>query len=205
MVRVKICGITNIEDALFSAQQGADALGFIFYRKSSRYIDPSEARAIISELPPFITTVGVFVNEEKEEILNCRTISGIDIVQLHGDEDPEFCNALEMTYIKACRVSGVSELDRLRYYNTNLILLDNHSEDSYGGTGETFNWEIARGYNYMNKSIILSGGLNPLNVKNAVRLLGPDAVDVSSGVESGPGKKDHKKIRQFIEAVKDEN
>lgn len=205
MVRIKICGITKLEDALFSVESGAHALGFVFYRKSKRYIDAESAHGIISQLPPFVTTVGVFVNEEKEMIGRIRDISGVDLVQLHGDEDPDFCNDLGMNYIKACRVSDRRKLDDIGYYNTRLILLDNHSEDSYGGTGEVFNWDLVKGFNFRNKRIILSGGLNPFNVKEAIKIIKPDAVDVSSGVESGPGQKDREKIKKFIEAVKNEN
>lgn len=205
MVRVKICGITNMDDALCSIDAGADALGFVFHRSSGRYIDPEKAYGIISNLPPFVTTVGVFVNQDRDTIRSFRRISGIDTVQLHGNEDQDFCNNLGMNYIKAFRVKDRSSLDRIWYYNTNLVLLDSHSEDNYGGTGESFKWELVSGYNFKNKRFILSGGLNPSNVGQAVSFLHPDAVDVSSGVESRPGKKDHNKIKKFIEAVKNEN
>ncbi len=205
MVRIKICGITNIEDALFSVERGAHALGFVFYKNSKRYIDAESTHGIISRLPPFVTTVGVFVNEDMETIRKIKGITGIDLVQLHGDETPAFCNDLGMNYIKACRVSDRSKLDEIGYYNTNLILLDSHSKDGYGGTGEVFDWDLIKEVNFKNKRIILSGGLNPFNVKEAVGKIRPDAVDVSSGVESKPGRKDREKIKKFIEAVKNEN
>ena len=205
MVRVKICGITRSEDAIDAAYLGADALGFVFYSGSKRYIDPGAASKIIKSLPPFITPVGVFVNEDKKRIQEVKSVSGIDLVQIHGDEDPDFCNSLGMKYIKACRVTDRDSLENIRYYNTSFILLDSHSEDSYGGTGRTFNWKDASSYNFFGKSIILSGGLNSDNVRNAINLVNPYAVDVSSGVESAPGIKDHTKLKDFIEAIKNEN
>lgn len=205
MVTVKICGITKAEDALYSVEHGANALGFVFYEKSKRFITPEKAGVIISEIPPFITTVGVFVNTGSDEIRRYKDISGIDIVQLHGDEDHNFCNQLGINHMKAIRVSGRRDLDSVKYYNTGLILLDNYSQQGYGGTGSTFDWEIIRDFDFGDKRIILSGGLNPDNINGAIRAINPDAVDVSSGVESQPGIKDHKKIKDFLEAVKNEN
>jgi len=205
MVRVKICGITNPDDAVFAAEAGADALGFVFYRNSRRFIEPEKVADIISILPPFTKSVGVFVDADIEQIRSYTDLSGVDIVQLHGNETPDFCNGLGMNHIKAVRIVDRKSLQELKYYKTNLILLDNYSNESFGGTGDSFNWDEVIGYNFDNKKIILSGGLKPENVKKAINILKPDAVDVSSGVENSPGIKNHDKIKKFIQAVRNEN
>lgn len=205
MVRIKICGITNPEDALCCAESGADAIGFVFYEKSSRYIEPERVSRIVSGLPPFLTTVGVFVNESTERIMEVKAISGVDIVQLHGDETPAFCDSIVSRHIKSIRVRDKAEIDTMHDYTTNLILLDSFSGDEYGGTGNVFDWEFLKGYNFGTKKIILSGGLNSDNVAHAVKYITPWAVDVSSGVERSLGLKDHTKIKNFIEAIKNED
>ena len=141
MVRVKICGITNTEDALYAADAGADALGFVFYRGSKRFTEPEEAGKILTVLPPFVTSVGVFVDPDPEQIRSYVDISGVNIVQLHGNETPEFCNGLNISHIKAVRIAGSESLYKIDLYQTNNILLDSYSNEKYGGTGESFNWE----------------------------------------------------------------
>ncbi|MEQ9619395.1 MAG: phosphoribosylanthranilate isomerase [Deltaproteobacteria bacterium] len=201
MTRIKICGITNREDAMRAAKLGADALGFIFYRGSRRYIDPGIAARIVGSLPPFITTVGVFVNQSLDEIASLKEKTGIDAVQLHGDESPEFCNAVPYKLIKALRIKDNIDREEVELYSVQAILFDKHSEDSYGGTGRSFNWDILRNLD-ISKEIILSGGLTPENVCQAMETVKPYGVDVSSGVEDSPGKKNHVKLRKFIEAVR---
>ncbi len=202
MVRVKICGITNENDASSAAGLGADALGFIFYKGSKRYIDPKEAGRIISSLPPFVSAVGVFVNQSIEEIKEYARLSGIDTVQLHGDETPVFCEEVPYKMIKAVRVKDAVNIAEVELYPVRAILFDKHSDEMYGGTGSRFDWGVLKGLE-ISKKIILSGGLTPENVSQAVRLVKPYGVDVSTGVEDAPGKKNHEKMRKFIEAVKD--
>jgi len=203
-IKIKICGITNIEDARAAYDLGADALGFIFYKDSKRYVAPGTVKDIISELPPFITKVGVFVKSDLNEILSIKEKTGIDIAQLHGDETPEFCISIPFKVIKVIRVKDKSDLGQVAQYSDQDILFDTYSDKEYGGTGESFNWEVLKDLS-LSRNIILSGGLNPDNVLDAVKIVRPYAVDVSSGVESEPGKKDHKKIKQFIEAIKNGN
>lgn len=200
MVKVKICGITNIEDALSAVDYGADALGFIFFDKSPRYVTPERAREIISYLPPFITTAGVFVNETKEKMLDIIKFAGIDILQLHGEEPPEYCGIWHRV-VKAFRVRNFTDLKPLEKYRCSAFLLDAYSPESFGGTGQIFNWDIAVEAKRFGR-IILSGGLNPDNIVRAVRYVRPYAVDVSSGIEEEKGKKDLKKMKAFIEKAK---
>ena len=203
MVRIKICGITNIEDALLSVDLGASALGFVFYKGSKRYIKPDNAQSIISKLPPFVTTVGVFANQELEEIKKIKGKAGFDAFQLHGDESPDFCMELEGKVIKAIRVKDSIDPKVIESYPTQAILIDNYSTEAYGGTGETFGWEILKGFD-TSKKIVLSGGLTPENVAQAIRIVNPYAVDVSTGVEASPGKKNPDKLKRFIEAARNE-
>lgn len=180
---------------------GADALGFIFYPGSKRFIEPERAGKIIASLPPYLTTVGVFVNQSIDEIVSFKERSGISLVQLHGDETPEFSASLPFKTVKAIRVKGPSDLERVELYQGEAILFDKYSDKKYGGTGESFPWEILSGFN-TTKNIILSGGLTPENVSEAIRVVKPYAVDVSTGVEDSPGVKNEEKMRKFIEAVK---
>lgn len=200
MIRVKICGITNVEDALAAVDYGADALGFVFFEKSPRYITPDKAKEIISHLPPFVTTVGVFVNEEAARIKEIMDIAGVNILQLHGDEKPDACTICHRV-IKALRVKNFTDLKPLENYRCSAFLLDTYSPESYGGTGQIFNWDIAVEAKRFGK-IILSGGLNPDNIEKAVMYVRPYAVDVSSGIEEQKGKKDLKKMKAFIEKAR---
>jgi len=202
MVRVKICGITNLEDALMAVEAGADALGFVFFGKSSRHISPDQAALIIRQLPPFVQTVGLFVNEEIATVNATADICGLDVIQLHGEETPEFCSAVNRRVIKAFRVKDMSSLDRMKDYQVAGFLLDTWSPAAQGGTGIAFNWDIAAEASAQGR-IILAGGLTPENVAGAVRKVKPYAVDVSSGVESDPRKKDGMKVRLFIRAVRE--
>jgi len=200
-VRIKICGVTNLEDALVAAELGADAIGFVFYEKSPRHISPRAAAFIIRELPPFVTNVGVFVNERPEKVVDIAREAGVGCVQLHGDETPEYCQAVGLRTIKALRVKDASVLNKLRSYSVSAVLLDTYREGVPGGTGETFDWEIASEAAGMGR-IILSGGLTPENIRQAIDKVQPYAVDVSSGVEAKPGRKDHDKLRKFFEQVR---
>lgn len=199
--RVKICGITNPKDAAAAVESGADALGFIFYSRSPRHIEPKKAAGIIRTLPPFVTAVGVFADESLEGIKKAVSESGITCVQLHGSETPEFCDSVGGSVIKAFRIKGPGDLDSVGSYRAGAYLLDTFKAGLPGGTGETFDWEIALEAKKLGR-IILSGGLNPENVLEAVRHVNPYAVDVSSGVEKSPGVKDSSLIRRFIEELK---
>jgi phosphoribosylanthranilate isomerase len=201
MALVKICGITNLDDALFASEAGADALGFVFYKKSPRYIEPEKARDIIKRLPPFVTTVGVFADQTEAEIKGIISEANIDIVQLHGEEPPEFCERLNKRVIKAIRVRSMENLTEIKTYKACALLLDTYDKNLKGGTGRIFNWEIAREAKIFNK-IIIAGGLTSENVAEAIKVAQPYAVDVSSGVEKEKGIKDHQKIKTFIEKAK---
>jgi phosphoribosylanthranilate isomerase len=201
MVKVKICGITNLEDALMAVEAAADALGFVFFQGSPRYISPEQAAVIIRCLPPFVQTVGLFVNEEPATVNSVADLCGLDLVQLHGEESPDYCAAINRRIIKAFRVKDVSSLDDLANYRVAACLLDAWSSAAHGGTGTTFNWEIAARA-AASQCIILAGGLTPENIAEALATVHPYAVDVSSGVESAPGKKDAGKLSRFIRSCK---
>ena len=201
MVRVKICGITNLDDALTAVEAGADALGFVFYNKSPRCIAPEKAAVIVKALPPFITTVGLFVNADVDFVNTTTEKCLLDRVQLHGDESPEFCAGIIRPVIKVFRIRGENSLQPMKDYRVSAYLLDAYSPDAYGGTGMTFNWEIAKTAKQFGP-IILAGGLTPDNVRQAVEAVKPYAVDVSSGVEAAPGRKDPDKIRKFLKNAK---
>ena len=201
MVRVKICGITSLEDALTAVEAGADALGFVFHDESPRHVTPDGAAGIIAALPPFIQTVGLFVNRPIEYVNETAARCRLDLVQLHGDEPPEFCNAVARRVIKAFRVQDITSLDPIRHFRVAAHLLDAYSPTAYGGTGLTFNWDIATVAKEFGP-VILAGGLTPDNVREAVETVQPYAVDVSGGVESAPGRKDPAKARDFIRRAK---
>ena len=198
-VKVKICGITSLEDALAAVDAGADALGFMFYESSPRNVSDKVAADIIRQLPPFVSKVGVFVNAAEESVRRIAGECGIDTLQFHGDETPEFCRRfLPLKTYKAFRMENLESLGALPAYRTDAWLLDSFVAGKPGGTGAKFNWDLAVECRKLGRPIILAGGLTPENVADAVRKVRPFAVDVSSGVESTPGKKDHAKIRKFI-------
>ncbi len=198
MFKVKVCGITNEEDALLACEAGAGALGFIFYEKSPRFIDPFAAEKIISKLPASVKKVGVFVNAPVEDI-NTR-FKFLDFAQLHGDETPEYCRQVTLPVIKVFRVQASFDSREMQSYNPDGFLLDTYSPAQRGGTGESFDWQIAREAKKYGR-IILSGGLNAHNVLQAVNTTLPDAVDVNSGIEAAPGKKDVKKLKSFFKVL----
>ena len=199
MVRIKICGTTNLKDAYAAVEFGADALGFVFYPKSPRAVTPETVKEIISKLPPFITTVGVFVDEKPSEIEKAVNYAGLDVVQLHGSEPPE-SSVFSRKVIKAIRVKDLTDLEPLiTYRSVSAFLLDAYAPDIPGGTGQVFNWDIALEAKKFGR-IILAGGLMPDNVADAIELVRPYGVDAVTGVEGNKkGVKDHKKLRLFIE------
>jgi phosphoribosylanthranilate isomerase len=201
MVRVKICGITNIDDALQAVAAGADALGFVFHEPSPRHVFPEQAAAIIRALPPFVQAVGLFVNAGLDLVNAAADQCRLDLVQLHGHESPEYCDRVERRVVKAFRVKDITSLDPVKNYRVAGYLLDAYSPAVYGGTGLTFNWEVAQ-HARQYGPVILAGGLTPENVGQAVHAVAPYAVDVSSGVETAPGKKDPDKVREFIRRAK---
>jgi len=201
MVKIKICGITNIDDALRAVDAGADALGFVFFGASPRNISPEQARAIIRHLPPFIQTVGLFVNESLATINETADTCGLDIIQLHGEESPDFCTGVKRRVLKALRVRNFASLDSMPSYQVSAFLLDAWSPIARGGTGQTFNWDIAASA-AADRKIILAGGLSCDNITDAIKKVRPYGVDVSSGVETTPGKKDAVKITEFIRKAK---
>ncbi|MCY3714356.1 MAG: phosphoribosylanthranilate isomerase [Gemmatimonadetes bacterium] len=198
-VRIKICGITNEADAAAAVRAGADALGFIFYGGSPRCVAPGRAAEIVAGLPPFVVPVGVFVNAAADDVDGICEAAGIQVVQLHGDEPPGFCEMLGRPVIKAFRVRDASWKSAAAAYSVGAVLLDTFAEDRYGGTGTTFDWRLVEGSPH---PVILSGGLNPDNVAEAVRSVRPYGVDTGSGVEREPGRKDHGRIRAFVEAAR---
>jgi len=200
--RMKICGITNLTDAQVAVEAGADALGFVFYEKSPRFISIETAAEISKQLPPFILRIGVFVNAPKEEIVRAIGECGLSLLQFHGDEPPEFCTQFDLMSMKAFRIRDTGSLKELPKYKTDAWLLDAYSSDTLGGTGGVFNWDLAVEAQKTGRPIFLAGGLTPENVAEAIQKVRPFGVDVSSGVESSPGKKDHAKMRAFIHAAK---
>ncbi len=201
MIKIKICGITNLEDALAATDAGADALGFNFYKKSPRYIDPEKAAEIMAQLPPFIVPVAIFVNEREEKIRNIQFTTGIKVLQFHGDERPEFCERFATRVIKAFQVKDKESLKQMAHYHVSAFLLDSYRDGMRGGTGETFDWHLAVVAKTFGK-VILAGGLTPDNVVEAVKLVQPYGVDVAGGVEKEKGIKDHAKLKKFITEVR---
>ncbi len=205
MTEIKICGITNLDDALAVAENGADALGFIFYPKSTRYVSPEKAKEIIENIPGEITRVGVFVNHHADEIKEIVEFCSLNLVQLHGNETPEYCRQFPVSIlIKAFSPRTESDLQTLKDYPVRAILVDAHDPGLYGGTGKTSNWELASKIRESHP-LILSGGLNIDNIMEAIETVHPNAVDINSGVETSPGKKDHNKIRKIIEIAHQSN
>lgn len=199
MVRVKICGITNLEDALLAVEQGADALGFIF-AESPRRIEPETAKSISEALPPLVNRVGVFVNETLGKVKGIISRCNLDTLQFHGNELPSYCGNFREKVIKSFQIKDGQGLPLLSSYSVDAFLLDTYVDDLPGGTGKTFNWKIAKQANGYG-TVILSGGLNPENVAQAIKEAQPYAVDVASGIETEPGKKDPDKLKAFMEAI----
>jgi phosphoribosylanthranilate isomerase len=200
--KVKICGITSVADGLASAAAGADMIGLMFYAGSPRHITLPQAVEIVRALPPFVLRVGVFVNPEPDFVVQAIAACGLNLLQFHGDEDSAFCTQFGVMSLKAIRVHNRDSLAALEQFNTDAFLLDAYSKTGLGGTGEKFNWDLAMEAQKFGKPIFLAGGLTPESVADAVKKVRPFAVDVSSGVESAPGKKDAGKIRAFIQAVR---
>ena len=200
-VRVKICGIRTLEEGRTAVEAGADALGFNLWPRSPRYVSPESAREIVAEISPFVTCIGVFVNEEAGRVRRLASDLGLAAVQLHGDEPPEYCSGLDtLKVIKAIRVGPQFEPALLKSYRVSAILLDAKIKGSYGGTGRTFDWSFAIEA-MQHRPIILSGGLNENNIVDAIEQVRPAAIDVCSGVEAEPGRKDLDKLRSFMAAV----
>ncbi|MBU4129002.1 phosphoribosylanthranilate isomerase [bacterium] len=223
---IKICGITNIEDALKAVELGVDALGFVFYEKSPRKITKEKAKEIIDKIQmpvspgilgkagtitnnqdtitkQRVVKVGVFVDELEEKVNEIASYCNFDILQFHGDETPDYCKKFPQKIIKAFRIKDKESLANIPKYEVDYYLLDAYSKAMPGGTGRTFNWDLAREAKKFGKPIILSGGLNPENIVEAIERVSPFGVDVSSGVELSPGKKDHKRLKEFITKVRD--
>lgn len=201
MTKVKICGITSLEDALVAVDAGADALGFVFYDNSPRNIEPEAAARIIAAVPPFVQVVGLFVNADLDFVNATADRCRLDIVQLHGDESPSYCQAVRRRVMKAFRVHGMESLAAMSEYRVSAYLLDAYSPNAYGGTGARFDWDCAIAAKSQGR-IVLAGGLDPDNVASAVAKVAPYGVDVSSGVEMSPGRKDPAKVRRFIKEAK---
>lgn len=205
MVKVKICGITSLEDAQVAVAAGADALGFVMYRKSQRHVEPAVVRSIVAELPPFVLPVGVFVNEDPLVVRDLMDECGLALAQLHGDEPPSYCENLGRPSLKAIRLKdrgGFLALAELRgRANVRGFVIDAFADQAYGGTGRAVDWMLAQEAARASP-VLLAGGLTPANVSEAIHIVRPYGVDVSSGVEERPGKKDPAKVRAFIDAAR---
>ena len=203
MTKIKICGITNKQDAINAASLGVDMLGFVFYKDSKRYVGPEIVRDIVNELPPFIGKVGVFVDEDKKKVFDIAADCSLGMLQFHGDEGIDYCGSFKDSYkvIKTFRIKNKNNLRGINDYDTDFYMLDTYSEKDKGGTGNNFDWKIIEDFEFL-KPVILSGGLTPVNVAEAIKRFSPYGVDVSSGVEELPGKKDLNKMKQFVEKVR---
>jgi len=201
MTLIKICGITNLTDALHAVHAGADALGFNFYHPSPRYIEPSKAREIIDKLPQNVLKVGVFVNEEA--VLSIANEAGVNALQLHGDETPEYCSKLKNWFVvKTLSVDEKFEAQKCLEYEVDAIMLDAKHPNLRGGTGQVIDWSIARSIQQLGVKVILAGGLSPENVQEAIKLVKPYGVDACSALESDAGKKDQQKVSTFIQTIR---
>lgn len=202
MTAIKICGITNSEDALQASSCGVDALGFIFYPGSLRYVSPAAAKSIIGDLPESVARVGVFVNQDVTEVLEIARSCCLDFIQLHGDESPAYCRHFSPSIlIKAISTAGADVLQTLGQYVVRAILVDTRDGDQFGGTGKVSDWGLAAEL-ASKHPLILAGGLNESNILAAIESVLPAAVDINSGVELSPGKKDHEKIRRIIRMIR---
>jgi len=202
MIKIKICGITNPEDATLAVDFGADALGFIFYPPSRRAVTAEKAREIIAKLPPFVIKIGVFVDEKPEKIQEIVNGCRLDGIQLHGAETPDFCRLFRRRVIKSFKPENESSVKEISDYKVDAFLLDSYHPELLGGTGATFDWELAVAAKMFGPPVILSGGLTPENVGEAIRLVRPYAIDAASGVEAFQGKKDPEKLKNFIEQAR---
>jgi phosphoribosylanthranilate isomerase len=204
MVKVKICGITSLKDAQNAVQSGCDGLGFVFFKKSLRYITPRKAKYIIKNLAPGIIKIGVFANAREATIKRIARLCNLDILQFHGDESPEFCARFkDYKIIKAFRIKNKIELKNVLRYKSFAYLFDTFVKSKIGGTGKNFDWSLlTRELADIKKTIFLSGGLNEKNVSQAIKAVKPEWVDASSSLEISPGKKEHRKVKNFIKAAK---
>jgi len=198
-LKVKICGITNIEDALFCEKMEANALGFIFYKKSKRFIEPVKAEKIIAGLSPFTMKVGVFVNASSEEINKTAARLKLNTVQLHGDEMPEIIGKIDSHVIKSFRINGQFDFEILSEYKNVSYLFDSYSKEEYGGTGKNFNWDLIP--KELDGNFILAGGISIENIEEILDKVNPKAIDVSSSLEKSPGIKDHNKVKDFFKKI----
>ena len=198
-MKIKICGITNSDDALFCESIGADALGFIFFRKSKRYIKPELAKNIITRLSPFTMKVGVFVNESVDFINKTASELNLNAVQLHGEESPDIIEKINLPVIKSFRINNEFDFSILEKYSNNSFLFDTYSDSGYGGTGEVFNWKLIP--EEIKSKIILAGGISIDNIADIFTNIKPAAVDLSSSLESEPGKKDKDKVKEFFKKI----
>lgn len=204
MVLVKICGITNLDDALAAVDAGADALGFNLYARSPRYIAPAAARAIVDRLPQEVLTIGVFVNEERDAVEKAASAARISALQLHGNESPEYCKQLEGHYlIKVFGTGNEFKPEAVLDYDVQAIMLDAFDRETFGGTGKLSNWSVARQTSELCARLFLAGGLSAENVGDAIDRVNPYAVDACSALESSPGRKDHARMRGFVAAVRE--
>ncbi len=203
MTKIKICGITNKADAIAAAELGLDMMGFVFYSGSKRHVEPKIVKEIANELPPSLVKVGVFVDMDKNKVLDIAEECALDMLQFHGDETPDYCAGFKDSYkvMKAFRIKNMESLKGINDYNVDFYLLDAYSAKEKGGTGEIFDWKIIENFEFL-KPVILSGGLTPDNVRDAIEQLSPYGVDVSSGVEMSPGKKDTLLMKKFVENMR---
>ncbi len=201
MIHVKICGITSFNDAIMATNYGASALGFIFYEKSPRYINPEILKTWISNVPSSVKKVGVFVNKDVDKVNKIAEELNLGMVQLHGDESPEYCNQMIRPVIKVFRVNNKFDSNMLKNYQVSTFLFDTYNKENHGGTGESFDWQSILQLN-TETPVILSGGLNADNVLEGIEVVKPSAVDVNSGVETAPGKKDEEKIKNLFTILK---
>jgi len=199
-MRVKICGITNLEDALICSENGADALGFILYNRSKRFIEPDKAKSIIKQLPAFIIKMGVFVNEDADKVNEIAQFTGLNAVQLHGDESPDYVKKIRYPVVKSFRINKEFDFSVLKKYPDYIYLLDSYSTSEYGGTGKTIDWNLIP--ENLKGKIILAGGITEKNVQEIHWIIRPAAVDVSSSLEVYPGKKEKMKVERFLKIVK---
>jgi len=206
MIKIKICGITNKEDALWAVNLKVDALGFIF-ADSPRRVKPEIVQGIIELLPPFISSVGIFVNEDRKKVEEITESCGLTTLQFHGEESPSYCEGFKQKIVKALRIENKDILEKAVQYKDKVdaYLLDTYSPSKYGGTGKTFDWCIAKEIKEFGLPIILSGGLNPENIREAISEVEPYGIDVSSGVEERPGKKNMEKLINFVRIVRETN